>query len=332
MNSRPLSIWNALVRSVILLSLLAVACAGLQDFSLNPDPLTECETLTVQWQGDGPAAIAIVEQGQHPAQTLLQATLTAPTRSLEWVINATGGAQLGIAVSAQVQSVGIEMDLRRVVEPGTPTCFSSVCCVPHVRTPHSQISADPRSSWPEHPQSTSMLAPSPSSPSSTRPDSRSASSTASQLFSARSSSQLTAPVTMTSNLSPSMPPTTFLDSATSSPVAVASNSNFSSPSMPARTFADQARSGLDPGAVAGIATGVGVAIVSLVFVSYSCIKRRKSRGLSSTSCAKAFVCSYPSLSALGLVSRLTRDVPVICPQLIVLHKPPFRTAVCFLPM
>ncbi|KAM5545345.1 hypothetical protein V8D89_000958 [Ganoderma adspersum] len=89
----------------------------MQDFSLDPDPLTECEMLAVQWQGDGPAAIAIVEQGRHPAQTLLQATLTAPTRSLEWAINATGGAQLDIAVSVQVQRVGIEMDLRRVVEP-----------------------------------------------------------------------------------------------------------------------------------------------------------------------------------------------------------------------
>ena len=96
--------------------------------------------------------------------------------------------------------------------------------------------------------------------------------------------------------------------------------------MPARVFAGQARSGLDPGAVAGIATGVGVAVVSLVLVLYSCIKRRRSRGLRSTSCAKPFVCSYLSLPASGLVSRLTHDVLVVRPQLIVLHNLPFRTA------
>ena len=123
--SAPQGAARKLLASIaVLLAFLAVTSADV--LSLDPDPPRECEPLTVRWAVEPPAVVIVFDRSElaTPPQMLFRKIVNARTGSLEWVVNAAGGASIEISLS--MDSLGREIGMRaeRQVQPAVSPCFA----------------------------------------------------------------------------------------------------------------------------------------------------------------------------------------------------------------
>ena len=124
----PDAAWKSLTGIAILLSFPAVTSGDVQSLSFDPDPPRECEPLTFQWVAEPPATVVVFGRSGLALSPpkLFQAVVTARTGSLEWMVNATGGTPVGIALSMDMSGVGVGIQTDRTILSATSPCSSPV--------------------------------------------------------------------------------------------------------------------------------------------------------------------------------------------------------------
>lgn len=111
------------------------------DLSFHPPSAIACETLQVEWR-QAPYypnlyTVRITDSGDDSGlQTLFQTTVPSPTTSVAWLVNATGGSQLHLAIFAQkVPQIPWAQIHTKDFQPDTgytTNCITSVltvCCI-----------------------------------------------------------------------------------------------------------------------------------------------------------------------------------------------------------
>ena len=124
-------VWDSLAGIFILLPFTAIAQAD-QGLSLGPSPTPrECDTLTARWplaHSNPPFySVEIVDEGS--SQTLFQTHVTGPAHSVTWVVSATGGASLHLAIHTPPDlNANHYAATDFQVHSGSSTCFPLVRC------------------------------------------------------------------------------------------------------------------------------------------------------------------------------------------------------------
>ncbi len=118
---------------LILLPFPAVTQADSDDISLQPQTPHVCDTLTAIWPHTTATIYSVAIADNDIGQTLFQTNITGgPTPSIQWVVSATGGAQLRLAVHT-APNFGNYRSTNFTVVPGAASCprFPQnplVCC------------------------------------------------------------------------------------------------------------------------------------------------------------------------------------------------------------
>lgn len=115
--------------ALLLMLFLAPVIQADDNASLNTDKPGACATLTVQWELTSVSfyAVEIVDNNAGHGQPLFITTVDSPTSSVQWVVTATPGAKLHLAVHSPPDLTSKHYKTADFqVTSGPTTCFPQV--------------------------------------------------------------------------------------------------------------------------------------------------------------------------------------------------------------
>lgn len=123
---------NSLVYLLLIFSFTPITQAD-DTASLNTNKHGQCTTLTVQWELANVSFYSVEVVDKNRGNTLFNTSVNPPTSSIQWVVAATPGAQLHLAIHTPPNLTSKHYKAAEFqVKSGPTTCLPSVtlvCCV-----------------------------------------------------------------------------------------------------------------------------------------------------------------------------------------------------------